>query len=498
MITRRSPVASVTSGVSHLFARTPFLALVFLGLVASAFTVFIMTTMGLKFLPLALAGILGFVFLLWVSGRNPEFVMMAWFVSMSGFHTIGMVRMPGMPDFSFARLLMIWVLMMLLFRFIMLGRKPKGPYGVDLVITIYTFYVMFQLMYFDSHQFHSWYLSCLAPLLAYFYGKNYINKAVQIRNLLVLIMVLLFYYSLTSVAEHWKLSQLVWPKVILDENVGKTWWGRTRGPFLQSALFGQMIGIFALVHFFLLSRRIAAFWKLVLVGSLVVCSLGLFYTYTRGGWLATAMGIVTLAVLRPRYRKMLFAIALLGVVAGGLGVLQPSDDEFLQERMENTGTIENRLGFLAASVRMIQDHPVFGVGYFKYNDLRDQYVQGTYIPFYGFVKRSLAEEVVIHDIYLGRMAEEGTISIFMLSIFLVLLFKRFQEVWRQQPNGRWFNHDTISLFAAMIVCYLVGGLAIDYRYFDLINVIPYLVAGIVNGYERDLEDDPLPAVPVEA
>ena len=36
-----------------------------------------------------------------------------------------------------------------------------------------------------------------------------------------------------------------------------------------------------------------------------------------------------------------------------------------------------------------------------------------------------------------------------------------------------------------MVTYLIGGMMIDYRYFDLINVIFFLFAGIIVGYDPE-------------
>jgi hypothetical protein len=68
---------------------------------------------------------------------------------------------------------------------------------------------------------------------------------------------------------------------------------------------------------------------------------------------------------------------------------------------------------------------------------------------------------------------------FTLQIFRAGLFK-----WRRKLKDEWFNQDTLTLFAGIMVCFHIGGMVIDYRYFDLINVFYFLLAGIIYGYRN--------------
>jgi O-antigen ligase len=86
---------------------------------------------------------------------------------------------------------------------------------------------------------------------------------------------------------------------------------------------------------------------------------------------------------------------------------------------------------------------------------------------------------VPHDIYISRIAEEGLFSGAVLLAFSAVIVRAFRRRWRANPQDSWFNRDVLALFAAMLVSYLVGGMAIDYRYFDYINAVAFLLAGII-------------------
>jgi O-antigen ligase len=93
--------------------------------------------------------------------------------------------------------------------------------------------------------------------------------------------------------------------------------------------------------------------------------------------------------------------------------------------------------------------------------------------------------MVPHDIYLGRTADEGLISSLILAAFAFFIFRAFLVKWRADPQYPWFNRDFLGLVAGIMTCYFVGGMSIDYRYFDLINVIFFFLAGLVYGYRNE-------------
>jgi O-antigen ligase len=404
-------------------------------------------------------------------------------ISMCGFRTMGLVSMPVLPDFSFDRLLLMWIILMFIFQVVTGRERLKGPFVADALILVHTIYILVQILVTDSAHFHNWVISNLSPFFAYLYGKYTINRDSELRNVLLLFLAVTIYFYLMSIAQQMNWNNLIWPKTILDRNLGLWHEGRSRGPVLHPPYFGQLLGMFLLVQLFLLVKIRNNLGRVLLVVSTVFSFIGLFFTYTRGPWLATTCALIVLAVLRPHYRKMVAVIAIVAVLGALLGAMQLANSEFFQERLHNLNTVENRLGFLVNAIRMIRDHPYFGVGYFKFNEYRGLYNQAAYIPLYGFIKKGAAANTPIHDIYLGRMAEEGMVSTFFQFAFYFVIFKAFLKKWRSEPKGRWFDQDTLALFAAIMVCYLVGGMVIDYRYFDLVNVIFYFLAGLIYGYQ---------------
>jgi O-antigen ligase len=131
------------------------------------------------------------------------------------------------------------------------------------------------------------------------------------------------------------------------------------------------------------------------------------------------------------------------------------------------------------------DNPIFGIGYFQLKDNSDTYMKGLYFPFYGYIKNQNVRHVIIHDIYIGRMAEEGLVGVMLLMVYVIGVLKSFFKKWRFNPQEPWFNRDLLAVFMSVIVLYMVGGLFMDLRYFDLPNAVPAFFAGLITGYGND-------------
>lgn len=463
--------------------------LVTLVLVTTLVSAFVLSRLGMAGFSLVLGGLLAFALLMYVSQKDLSILLMLWLMSMSAFRMLGMVKMPALPDFSFDRLFLAVMFFFFALRLITWHRRLPGPYYAEAFLTIHTVYILFNLLFMAPQHFHAWVLSNLSPLFAFLVGRYMVNKGTIIRNLLVFFLIVSIYYYVESIAEHFGWNWLIWPKSIINaDKVGLWQPGRSRGPVLHPPLFGQLQAMLLLVHVFLLTRPLSRVLKLLVSLSLAASLLGLYLAYTRAPYLALGAGLLTFAIMCPRSRRPMAIGAVLIALLQAIFSFNPSQDEFLQERLQTTGTFENRLMMIANSVRMVQDYPVFGVGVFKAREHLWMYNRGTNIPFYGYVKRHFGGtgEMVPHDIYISRIAEEGLVSALLLTGFAVVVWRAFRRKWRQRPAEAWFNRDVLALFAAIEVCYLVGGMAIDYRYFDFINAVAFLLAGIVVGYGGNL------------
>jgi hypothetical protein len=164
-----------------------------------AFSYFFVSSMGPIALVLVLGGLIGAALLAWISLKDLSIALVIWMFSMSGIRTLAMVRMPGLPDFSFDRLLLVWIILLFVLRLILEKRRLEGPYLADFLILSYTVYLLVQLHAKESRHFHEWVISGLSPFFGYLYGKYVINQGREIRNVLIFFVLVNTYYFITSI-----------------------------------------------------------------------------------------------------------------------------------------------------------------------------------------------------------------------------------------------------------------------------------------------------------
>lgn len=431
----------------------------------------------------------------YVAWHNFAFLVAAWLFSMSGFRSYAMLYMPFLPDISIDRIFSVWVILMFAVRLLMRKDRVRGPFLVDILFLLHVAYILANTMYIGSRAHtHEWALSSVTPFVGYFMGKNIICRERELRFIFKFFAILMVYYAIQSIAQHFRLEFLVWPKTTLDLHYGLHHTGRSRGPFLHPPLFGQIMAMLIPVQFYLFYRFRSKFSRGSIIVALALSIVGLFYTYTRAPWVATMAGFLVLAILRPRYRQFIVGAGIIAAVAVffGMARMVEQDSEFVHDRLTNIWTIKNRLAAMSAALRIWRDNPLFGAGFFTWDEIYGLYRRGETFWFFGYVERSAGAGVRIHDMYIGRLAEEGIVSLGLLWGVAIAVWLRFKKLWNQVAEVDVLNRDGLAVIAAILVTYMVGGMGIDFRYFDMVNAIPYMLIGVIYGYQVPHHPPPPP------
>jgi O-antigen ligase len=480
---------SVGSGGSQVGAAIAIVFGIFLGI----FSWFLLGRTNLNTVMIVLGVVVLGSVVSYISWHKMAVLVTIWLFTMSGFRAYAMIYMPFMPDVSVERIIAVWLAVLFALRLLMKRDSIRGPFTLDVLFLLHTAYVLANVMYIgNSIRLHEWAISSLTPFVAYLIGKNMMRQDRDVRFLLIFFLVVSIYYYTQSIAQKFDLDFMVWPRSILDRSKGFWPVGRSRGPFLHPPLFGQMMAMVMMVQFYFFYRIKWRSGRTLMLISILMSGLGLFYTLTRAPWLAAGAGILVMAILRPGYRQLILALGVVIALVTFLGTVQFADQKLVKARLENRLTFENRLAAMSGAVRMWQDHPLVGVGYFNWDKYYGRYHRGEEFPIYGYVTRRAGRFVTPHDIYWARLAEEGVVSMALLWAATGVIWFRFRRLWRIVPQRSWLNRDGLAVFAGVFTAYLVGGAGIDYRYFDLVNAIPYLMAGILYGYRVPEHDPPVP------
>lgn len=447
-----------------------------------AFTEFFLSRQPLDVLVVSLAVLTSAIVFVVISFRILLVPFFLWFLALSGFRYVFGVQTALLPDLFVDRILLIWLGAVFFAKFFYERQKPIGPYMLDYLVLVHALYILVRIFFDDMIYFHGWTVTIAGPYAAYFFAKNLVNSRRAIDIYMFVLFGLCIYWEITSIAQKFDLDWLLWPRYMATD--AGVFVGRSSGPFRQAPLFGTVIGMVLPVHFWVFFKLRRPMLRVLVIGSLLMAFAGLYFTYTRGSWLAGIAALTAVVLLNRGQYLRLAAPALVGAALAAMFVLGIGQDQFMKERVQNENTLENRIGTAVTALRVWQDHPLFGVGYFRYQSRRDEYIRPVEVPVMGTIRVSYFRNIAIHDIYFGPLAEDGVVgAIIQGSIWLIILHTLIRK-YRWRTRGDPVATYAIPVFVGMLAGYLVGGIAIDYRYFAVVNTLLFTMAGIIYGYRE--------------
>ena len=178
---------------------------------------------------------------------------------------------------------------------------------------------------------------------------------------------------------------------------------RVKALFKDPNVFGPfLVPIAVILAEELLSRRLLRMRRSLLLGSFLILTLGIVFSYSRAAWLNYAVAMIVLLgiiVIRRLDRR---AIALVTVlIVGGLavsGVVVASGSlAFVQERAQAQGYDTSRFAAQAEGVKLGLHH-LFGVGPGQFD---------------------VISPISTHSLYVRLLAEQGVVGLALLVAFIV-------------------------------------------------------------------------------
>jgi N-acetylglucosaminyldiphosphoundecaprenol N-acetyl-beta-D-mannosaminyltransferase len=291
---------------------------------------------------------------------------------------------------------------------------------------------------------------------------------------LAVMSVLGIYLALTAVGEITKQWELVFPRYIADPTLG-IHFGRARGPELNSASLGVYLTACAWCAW-TLRGHVRRGWQLLLLASLPLMAVGVFFTYTRSTWLGfLASGMVVVATELPRrWRLPVFALATLGGVLVAAFVW----NDVVELQREGTATesyhsVDQRKSFAYVSWQMFKDQPIFGVGFGRFFDRKLPYLSDRSQEFELDSLRPLDH----HNTLLSLLTETGMLG---LAAFLGLVAAWARTAWslaRAPGVPRWIHAHGV-LMLAMLATYLASALFHDLTLLPSQHWLLFMCAGL--------------------
>lgn len=256
-------------------------------------------------------------------------------------------------------------------------------------------------------------ITCAA---AYFAVRRLLYRNWHLEAVSAVLLAGMIVVSLYAIYQHYAAVKMVlWrPQVYL---------GRSSGTWICPNHFAGMLALaMPLAFSLLLWSHLHPAWRLLIAYGLFVMAGGLVFSYSRGGQVATAVGLAISLWLGIRRKGLATFLVLLGLAICGLGVYFYIQEN-VPEQMSRYATptdISVRIKMWTSAWKIFLDHPAFGVGPMMFDGWHGNHREGL-----------ISRAVYAHNDYLHLLADYGLVGGGAAAILLVLLLHRFLQGGRK-------------------------------------------------------------------
>jgi O-antigen ligase len=300
------------------------------------------------------------------------------------------------------------------------------------------------------------------PVILLYLARSTLQPASALRSSCSALTALCLYLVFTAFCEHFQINRLVFPQYILDPSIGLHA-DRARGPVVNAAENG---GIIALLLVVALHRvRYAATQAVRLLGPLTLLLAGLpalWFTQTRGPWVAFAAGLLIM-ILHDRRRGVISAFLIIAAIV--IPVALALRVKLVPQRSE---TEEFRLSLYRESLDAFSAHPIVGWGLGTFSS--------SYFLFDSYGPSSALAGNVEHDTTVAIATENGAIGAILYISFIFVLFR---TMLRQRKSAIDLERkDFYTMCIAALTVFVVNGMFADCRFWMPQNALVFLLVGL--------------------
>lgn len=420
-----------------------------------------------EYLPYVLGGIgLAVIMVLWANFGDIMTLILFWFIATACFSYFfwreGVPFAGGTLNITIDRLLILGIAIIAMIG-LLIGRLPyKYSPGVLKIMTLLL--IFFTISFLQSgyksiaevtphfRLIGGYYFPFIALVLTYFA----VNDEPQIKKICWFFMLFGAYLTLTAWAEYFKIWSIVFPKYIVDPELG-IHWGRARGPFLVSASLGITL-VFCFFNNLYLAHHTQGATRIIIYLLNLAMLPAIFFTQTRSVWLAMIICIFTWLKLNRHLRSR--GAMTMAVLAGLLIIGSIFWTNILSRERRHGGITEPypiyaRFGLAKMTWQLFKDHPLTGVGFGHFRDYAIQYAQD---PSSKYIK--WGSRLMEHNNFLSILAECGLIGLVLYVIMLVMIFRYSLRLYRRIPPNAdgWVSRELVVLYWMLLIDYLVDGM----------------------------------------
>jgi len=277
----------------------------------------------------------------------------------------------------------------------------------------------------------------------------------------IFVLLVLAYLAFIAIAFLADARELIFPKFILDDNLG-IHVHRARGPFLQAVANGVSLNILGL-----LSVAFAQKWKKVVLLLWLVLPLAILATMTRAVWIAFAVSAVAVAFRLGdrRLRRATAGIAVAAAIAiAGSAFVSDSLANSIQDRAEERAPVDFRVAVYDAGWEMFQERPLTGWTSGRMSAELARRMDGYRLRTY-----------YIHNTYLSLLIEFGLPGLVLYGILFCNLFRLRRSIQNRESD----DLPTLRrIWPILLGVYLFNAFFVDLVY-QFVTGLLFTVAGML-------------------
>jgi O-antigen ligase len=342
------------------------------------------------------------------------------------------------------------------------------------------------------------------PFFTFFISKNIIDDKHRIKKLFIFLSVIGLYLGLTGIFEYFQLRQFIFPDIIMHAHQG-VGIGRARGPFLNPAANGSVIGMIIFPTFLLFLKESKKWKKWFYIISLACLNAAPIFTLTRSAWVGFLVAILIVPIFMPRMRKaFLISLVVLSIAslllinfAGTKRKTFTNEGELyikgnaslidkIVSRTTTQSTVTARIDLYKMGFVMFLDRPFVGHGYNAFQQSREAYGANMLL----LANEKFTQVARIHDTLVALLIDIG---LFGVSIYLFIIFNILnvcRKLYNKLPRYGFLGKDLVVICTGTFIVYLISSEMYDIRFYYFPNSLFYCLAGIMAGlYQRNLQSE---------
>lgn len=311
----------------------------------------------------------------------------------------------------------------------------------------------------------------VVPFTMFHLSAVVFTDARRLRHFEVFALVVLGYLSFTAVAFLIGAHSLVFPKFILDPNLGHHV-DRARGPFLQAVANGVSINILGLLALHGYLRGTFRGWKAAAL--LASVPIAILATMTRAVWFSFTGALAALIIVSHHraVRRAGYALILIGILAVATVLTSSQLNRVVKERFTESQPVEFRQAVYKGSWQMFLDRPLTGWGFHQMPLELPRYVSGY------------QEKVLYpHNTYLEVLVENGSAG---LALYLWLMWEMWQLRRGSIPAGEsegFLGRGFHRIWPILLGVYWVNAAVVVMSY-QFVNALLFSMAGMLAAQRR--------------